>query len=580
MDRYGLGRQGKFKMSQQVVLRSFLRLAVGALLAITASCFLPASAYAQTIRTWSGFSSSNWSDSGNWYGGSAPAPSTSGTLVWSGSSTGNLTSTNDISGLSAQLLFSGNTPGSVSLSGSAITLTGNSTQTVWGSTFTGTVTIGMAMASGSLASATFGLGAGSRLNLNGVISGTSAMVISTSGVGSVYLNGLNTIASSRVTNGNAYINTLANSGSAQSLGPGSSVSFGFGSGSATGNIVYTGTTAAATNKTWSLGQTRAGIVHNGGFFNDGTGAVSWAGSQTTVTTDLARTFTLGGSNADANTWQSAIKDNTGTVPAVNLTKSGAGRWVLSGTNTYSGATTVTGGLLEIASTGVTGSTSGITVNGVGAHFRYNSATALTRPLTLTQGTLSGTGTISSTGGVSVGANAILSPGNSPGTQAYTTGLTLAAGGTYVWEVNSGTGTTGVNWDLINVTAGGLNLSALSAGGKFTLDLTTLTASGSSGPMDNYTPGGSYTWRIFDANALTLPGSFGSTPYAAGTDITSLFNLVTTNWKNTAPAQNDMSVKVAANGTGIDLVVVPEPGTLALAGLGIAGFIIWRCRRRG
>ena len=264
-----------------------------------------------------------------------------------------------------------------------------------------------------------------------------------------------------------------------------------------------------------------------------------------------------------------------------IKKVGSGVLALSAVNLYTGPTTVTEGGLWIASTGRINTTSGVTVNGSGAEFKYNSSTAYTQPLTVTQGIVSGTGTISASGGVSIATNAILSPGNSPGTQTFTTGLTLSPGGTYVWETNSGTGTAGVNWDVINVTAGGLNLSSLSSGGRFTLDLTTLTSSGSSGPMDNYTAGDSYTWRIFDANELTLPASFGSGPtYPAGTDITSLFNVVTTNWKNPVPDSGNVSVKVAADGKGIDLVVVPEPATLVLAGLGVglAGLGAWSRRR--
>ena len=261
---------------------------------------------------------------------------------------------------------------------------------------------------------------------------------------------------------------------------------------------------------------------------------------------------------------------------MHLTKSGAGTQVLGGVNTYTGTTTITAGRLEIAAGGSINTSSRVTING--GELKYNSSTPLTPAITFTQGTISGTGTVSASGGVSISTGAILSPGNSPGTLPFATGLTLSPGGTYVWETNSGTGTAGQNWDVINVTAGGLNLSSLSSGGKFNLDLTTLTASGSSGSMDNYTAGGSYTWRIFDANALTLPGSFGSAPYAAGTDITSLFNLVTTNWKNTVPASNDMSVKVAADGTGVDLVVVPEPAAFAVA-LGGMACMGWFIRRR-
>lgn len=266
--------------------------------------------------------------------------------------------------------------------------------------------------------------------------------------------------------------------------------------------------------------------------------------------------------------------------AMGINKTGLGTLEMTAVNTYTGPTTISAGRMLFSGSGsLSGTTGSVTVGGSGAELVWNSSNALTRALVMTQGTLSGTGTISAAGGVTIGGNVILSPGNSPGTLPFTTGLTLNPGGTYVWEVNSGTGSAGTNWDLINVTSGGLNLAALSNAAKFNLDLTTLTASGSSGSMDNYTPGGSYTWRIFDANALTLPGLFGSSPYAPGTDITSLFNLLTANWKNTVPAANDISVRVADNGTGIDLVVVPEPGTIALAGIGIAAAAYAYRRRR-
>ena len=543
--------------------RSLLRLVGIASLTVAAPCVFPGSAQAANV-TWRGTTSGDWSVGSNWSSGTAPV---SGDLLfWNNTSTLNLTSTNTSLSGTFTLSFNSNIPGNVSLSGGGIALGADLQQA-----FTGTVTIGMDLALPGTRVFWLSGTTGGRMNLNGVLNGIGQVQFrgpnTGGGAESIYVNGLNSFnAPAYVRNTTVYINTLGNSGVAQSLGQGTEVAFGYSNVAGTGNVIYTGTTAS-TNKKWAIGQGDATLV-NGGFFNNGTGAVTWTGSQATVTATVARTFTLGGSNVDNNTWQTAIKDNTGVGGVVNFTKSGAGKWILSGVNTYSGSTSMTGGRLEISAAGSINSTSGITVNGSAAEFKYNSSTALTKPLTLTQGILSGTGTISSTGGVSVATNAILSPGNSPGTQIFTTGLTLLPGGTYVWETNSGTGTKGVNWDLIDVTAGGLNLSSLSSGGTFTLDLTTLTASGSSGPMDNYTAGGSYTWRIFDANALTLPGSFGSAPYAAGTDITSLFNLVTTNWKNPVPESSNLAVKVAADGTGIDLVVVPEPATVVLAGLGV------------
>ena len=67
------------------------------------------------------------------------------------------------------------------------------------------------------------------------------------------------------------------------------------------------------------------------------------------------TLTLTGTNTGYNTLAPVIGDNSG---ATSLVKSGTGTWVLTGSNTFSGTTTINAGTLKLASAGsVLGSTS-------------------------------------------------------------------------------------------------------------------------------------------------------------------------------------------------------------------------------
>jgi autotransporter-associated beta strand protein len=252
-----------------------------------------------------------------------------------------------------------------------------------------------------------------------------------------------------------------------------------------------------------------------------------------------------------------------------LTKIGSATLTLSGSNSYTGGTTISGGRLEIAPAGRLAASGPITINGPGAEFRYNAAAALAAPLTLTQGTISGTGTIGTA--VVAGANAILSPGNSPGAQAYSSGLTWNPGGTYRWEINDATGSAGTNWDVINVSGGALNLAGLSSDNRFILDLTTLTGT-ASGQMLNYVDGQSYTFSLATYSSLLLPAGF------TGNNLTSLFQLNTDGWLNPLPAPGSFSVVNDSASNTINLVIVPEPAGLVLAGLGIAA-AAWASRRR-
>jgi autotransporter-associated beta strand protein len=59
----------------------------------------------------------------------------------------------------------------------------------------------------------------------------------------------------------------------------------------------------------------------------------------------ARTFTLSGASTGANTFAPVLADNGG---ATTLTKTGAGLWILTATNTYSGPTNINGGTLAFS----------------------------------------------------------------------------------------------------------------------------------------------------------------------------------------------------------------------------------------
>lgn len=125
----------------------------------------------------------------------------------------------------------------------------------------------------------------------------------------------------------------------------------------------------------------------------------------------SKTLTVGGNNLDT-TFSGAIQDTGGYVSDTggSLTKEGTGNLILSGGNTYTGATTVNGGTLSV--NGTIGNSSLITVN--------------------SGGTLGGIGGVTTT---TIGSGGTLAPGNSIGTITVAGNLTLASGSTYAVEVS-------------------------------------------------------------------------------------------------------------------------------------------------
>jgi autotransporter-associated beta strand protein len=139
-------------------------------------------------------------------------------------------------------------------------------------------------------------------------------------------------------------------------------------------------------------------------------------------------------NGTGNTLISAITDGAGMGSAI--LKDGSGTLTITGTNAYSGGTTVNGGTLLVNNTIGSGTgDGGVTVNGAGT-------------------TLGGTGIITERVTVNAGAN--IAPGNGGHTTSVLTvgAVTLAPGANFLVDIN---GTSpGSGYDRLVVTASGNN----------------------------------------------------------------------------------------------------------------------------
>ncbi len=256
--------------------------------------------------------------------------------------------------------------------------------------------------------------------------------------------------------------------------------------------------------------------------------------------------------------------NTAVTGAGGVTKLGAGTLVLTDSSSYTGATLVASGTLRVIGSGNLNSSSGITVNN-GAVLAYNASVLMTAPITIVDGTITGTGRVNNLSLV-IGSQATMSPGNSPGTQDYAD-LTWASNGRYLWEVDTvkavggeqDAGLKGIDpgFDFAGIT-GTLTITATEAN-PFVIDITGLDhATHQAGAVTNWDGSTDRTFTIASAAGGIV--GFDARKFLLKIDSFDVNNVMLDGSMWTIEQRG-------ANDVILTYQTVPEPAALALLLLG-------------
>jgi fibronectin-binding autotransporter adhesin len=161
------------------------------------------------------------------------------------------------------------------------------------------------------------------------------------------------------------------------------------------------------------GATTASATITSGATTVGNGVISITGAVTgSATASTTTSLTLNGTGTGANAISSIISNGSG--GALSITKSGTGTWLLSGVNTYTGATTVTAGTLRATTSASalgagTLSLGGGTLqlgNNTGLSFGRNTTVTATSTITADRTTSAATATTHTLGTLSIGAQTL------------------------------------------------------------------------------------------------------------------------------------------------------------------------------
>ena len=243
----------------------------------------------------------------------------------------------------------------------------------------------------SLANQIFWINSNAASNFSGVYTGSGNALIVNGAGGVVTLSGSNSYTGyTDVQSGGTlsvaslnYVNSgsWANHSTWSNLGVPGGVASGtinLGSTTTSGELSYTGP-GETTDRVINLNGTTGGATID----QSGSGPLEFT-SALTATGTGAKTLTLQGSTSATGELLGAIVDNSSTYNTA-VTKQGSGMWILGGSNTYTGTTTVSAGTLAVAAGGAIGSGGGsaVTVNGSGAVLNVAGVNGLTGTSSLT-----------------------------------------------------------------------------------------------------------------------------------------------------------------------------------------------------
>ena len=300
--------------------------------------------------------------------------------------------------------------------------------------------------------------------------------------------------------------------------------------------------------------------------NNDTGAVSIKNINLSATSDLTPgTLTISGADSTTTTVTGVIAN--GTVSGGSLTKDGAGMLVLSGANTYTGATTIDAGTLQLGAANRISNASAVVI--AGGTFDLNnfaetvSSIAGAGNITLGSAVLTAGGDNTSTtfSGVISGTGGL--------TKTGTGALTLS--GDNIYTGTTTIGTTTADGGILNIGSG----SALPAGNPVTVRSGTLDLNGHDETIGALILGGSSspTKAVVDTGGgtLTMGGNVTYTANASatvGAEIDGLLDLggATRTFAvgDSLNADADLTVAAAISGAGYGITKTGA-GTLVLSG---------------